>query len=314
MSVAMAASSRSSGRMPSDHRAPHVAGQRRMRAERLVRQRQALLADHDPETAVHALHRDLHHVHGGAADEAGDEQVDGMVVELLRRRHLLQLALAHHGDAVAHGHGLDLVVRHVDGGHAQLVLKAADLGAHLHAQLGVEVGERLVHEEGLGLAHDGAPHGDPLALAAGEGARLALEEVLETEDLRGVAHALVDLILRRLPQTQPEGDVVVDGEVRIERVVLEHHGDVAIARGHVVDDPVADRDRAGRDGLEPGEHTKGRRLAAARRPHEYDELAIGDGEVHVGYGARAVGVDLADPAEGHTSHACHLLRRRALQV
>ena len=42
-------------------------------------------------------------------------------------------------------------------------------------------------------------------------------------------------------QAQAEGDVVVDGHVRIERVVLEHHRDVAIARRHVVDDasPIA---------------------------------------------------------------------------
>ena len=177
---------------------------------------------------------------GGTADEAGDEQVDGPVVELLGRRDLLQLALAHHGDAVAHGHRLDLVVGHVDRGHAELVLQAADLGAHLHAQLGVEVGERLVHEERLRLAHDGAPHGDALALAAGEGARLAIEEVLEAEHLRRVPHALVDLVLGHLAQAQPEGDVVVDRQVRVERVVLEHHGDVAVARRHVVDDRVAD--------------------------------------------------------------------------
>jgi hypothetical protein len=58
-----------------------------------------------------------------------------------------------------------------------------DLGAHLHAQLGVEVGQRLVEQEHRRLAHDGAAHGDALALAAGELARLALRAGAELEDL-----------------------------------------------------------------------------------------------------------------------------------
>ena len=37
-------------------------------------------------------------VHRGRADELGDEEVDRLAVEVLRRVELLQLALAHHGD------------------------------------------------------------------------------------------------------------------------------------------------------------------------------------------------------------------------
>jgi hypothetical protein len=49
--------------------------------------------------------------------------------------------------------------------------------AHLHTQLRIEVGERLVHQEHLRLPHDSATHGDSLSLAARQGARLALEEL-----------------------------------------------------------------------------------------------------------------------------------------
>src|SRR5665647_3121498 len=237
-----------------------------MELERLGSQRQALLSDGHRQSGVAFCHRRLHHVHGRTADETADEQVHGVVVELLGRRHLLQLAFAHHGDTVAHGHGLDLVVGHVDRGHAQLVLQAADLGTHLHAQLCVEVGERLVHEKGLRLAHDGAPHGDPLALATREGARLALQEVLQAEHLCRVAHPPVDLVLGHLAHPQPEGDVVVHLHVRVERVVLEHHGDVAVPRRHVVDDLLADGDRARGDGLEPGEHAQRGGLAQPEGP------------------------------------------------
>jgi hypothetical protein len=87
---------------------------------------------------------------------------------------LLQQAVLEHGHPVAHGHGLDLVVGDVDGRDAQAALQRGDLRAGLHAQLGVEVGQRLVHEEHLGLAHDRATHRDALPLTAGEGLRLAL--------------------------------------------------------------------------------------------------------------------------------------------
>ena len=125
---------------------------------------------------------------------------------------------------------------------AQVALQARDLGAHLHAQLGVEVGERLVHEEDLGLAHDGAAHGHALALAAGELLGLALEQLLELQHARRLAHAPGDLVFGLVVQAQAEGHVLVDAEVRVERVVLKDHGDVAVARLEVVDDLAVDHD------------------------------------------------------------------------
>ena len=89
-----------------------------------------------------------------------------MLVERLRGVDLLQLALADHRDAVTHRHRLGLVVGDVDGRDAEVVLDARDLGAHLHAQLRVEVRQRLVHQERLRVAHDGPSHRDALALAA----------------------------------------------------------------------------------------------------------------------------------------------------
>ena len=52
------------------------------------------------------------------------------------------------------------------------------------AQLGVEVGERLVHEEHGGLADDGAAERDALALAAGELLGLAVEQVARARGSR----------------------------------------------------------------------------------------------------------------------------------
>ena len=64
-------------------------------------------------------------------------------------------------------------------------MQGLDLGAHLHAQLGVEIAEGLVEEEDLGIAHDGPAHGDALALAAGELAGKAVQQRLQAQDADG---------------------------------------------------------------------------------------------------------------------------------
>ena len=224
---------------------------------------------------------DRHEVHRRRADEAGDEQVDRVVVELLRAADLLELALAHHRDPVAERHRLGLVVGDVDGGRLEPVLDPRDLGAHLHAQLRVEVRERLVHQERLRLADDRPAHRDPLALAAGEVRGLAVEVLGEVEDLGRVLDHLVDPGLLDLRHLQRERHVLAHGHVRVERVVLEDHRDVAVLRRLAVDDVVADPQLAVGDVLEPGDHPQRRRLAAAGRADEDQELAVGDVEVEL---------------------------------
>jgi hypothetical protein len=164
----------------------------------------------------------------------------------------------HHHHAVGERHRLDLVVGDVDGGGAHLLMHALDLGSHLHAQLGVEIRQRLVEQEDLRVAHDRAPHGDALALPAGELARLALEQLGDVEDAGGLLHAARNLVLRVALETQAERHVFVHGHVRVERVVLEHHGHVAVLWWHVVDHLAVDRDLAGADLLEPGDHPQRR--------------------------------------------------------
>src|SRR5205807_1403385 len=80
-------------------------------------------------------------------------------------------AFVHHRDALAERHRLDLVVRDVDGRHAEPRVQLLQRRPHRHAQLRVEVGQRLVHQEPLWLADDRAAHRHALLLAAGELAR-----------------------------------------------------------------------------------------------------------------------------------------------
>ena len=73
---------------------------------------------------------------------------------------------------------------------------------------------------------------------------------------------------RHPARAEPEGDVVEHRHVRVERVVLEDHRDVALPGARVVDAPVADQDLALGHRLEPGDHPERGRLSAAGRPDE----------------------------------------------
>ena len=170
-------------------------------------------------------------------------------------------------------------MRDVDRRDPEVGLQGGDVGPHLHAQLRVEVGERLVHQEHLRQPDDRAPHRHTLALAAGELARLAVQILLEAEQCRDLADARLTDGLLDPRHLERETDVGLDGEVRIERVVLEDHRDVPILRRRVGDVSVADVDRAGVDLLEAGEHPEGSRLAGAGRPDEHHELTVRDVEL-----------------------------------
>ena len=66
---------------------------------------------------------------------------------------LLDTAAVHDHDAIRQAHRLVLIVRHINGGRAQAPLQASELATHLHTQLGVEVGQRLIEQQQVRL-HD----------------------------------------------------------------------------------------------------------------------------------------------------------------
>jgi hypothetical protein len=63
--------------------------------------------------------------------------------------------------------------------------------------------KRLVEKENRRLPHDGAAHGDALALTARKRARLAVEILLDLEHARGLGDPLFDLVARHALIAQP---------------------------------------------------------------------------------------------------------------
>jgi hypothetical protein len=231
----------------------------------------------DPQPAV--VHGRLQQVHRGRADEAGHEQVGRAPEHLHRRAQLPDPPGVHHGHAVGQGQGLGLVVGDVHGGGAQLVLEALEEAAGLQPQPRVQVGQRLVEQEHLRPVGDRPGQGDPLLLAARQLAGAALHGRLQLEAGPGLGGGAVPLGLGHPLDLERVGDVVQHRHVRVQGVVLEHHGHLPPARldpGHVAP---ADLDGARGRGLQPGDGPQQGGLAAARRAEQGEELPVLDAQV-----------------------------------
>ena len=144
----------------------------------------------------------------------------------------------------------------------------------LAAQLLVERGERLVEQQHARPLDQRARERDALALAAGELMRLAPLEAFEPHERQHLGNARGDLLLRQAVLLQPEGDIARDGEMRKQRVALEHHVDRPPVRRHAGQILAVEQDAARVRRLEAGEHAQQRGLAAAGRPEQREELAL----------------------------------------
>jgi hypothetical protein len=120
------------------------------------------------------------------ADEGGGEEVLRVFVDLPRRAELADLARLHDHDAVGDDQRLLLVVGDIEGGDAELLLDQADVLPEADPDLGVQCGERLVHQEHLGLDDEGPGQDHALLLAAGELVGKAATVAVETDQGQGL--------------------------------------------------------------------------------------------------------------------------------
>ncbi len=109
--------------------------------------------------------------------------VAGLVIDVVGRADLLDLALVHHHDAVGDFQRLLLVVGDEDRGDVDLVMQRAQPFAQLLAHLGVERAEGLVEQQDARLDRERARERNALALAAGELARIAVGEPVELNEI-----------------------------------------------------------------------------------------------------------------------------------
>ena len=249
---------------------------------------------------VHVLgaHPDRHRARRrpGPCQRVAGQQVDRRLAEPLRyvhvRRTLVDLArcaelhqapTVQDADAARHRHGLDLVVRDVHDRRAEVRLDVLELHTQVGAQLGVQGRKRLVHQIHGGTAHQRPSDRHALHLSTGQPGGGTGELVVDAHQPGDFLHALLDLGLGKPARgrAQRKSEIVEDRQMRVQRVLLEHEGDVARRRGLVRGIAAADMDATGVGPFQSRDQPQQRGLAGSGGPEEHDQLTVADGETHV---------------------------------
>ncbi|CPK71638.1 Uncharacterised protein [Bordetella pertussis] len=181
--------------------------------------------------------------------------------------------MVQHRHAVGGGHGLFLVVGDEDGGDAQPPLQRQQVLAHLHPQLLVQVGQGLVQQQHLRLDDDGARQRHALLLATGQLVGTAPPEVGQTHEFERGGDLVADLGARQAPLDQAEGNVVPHRHVRPQRIVLEHHADIAVPGRRGADVAAVDQQLPMALPVEAGDQAQQGGFARSRRAEQGEEFA-----------------------------------------
>src|SRR5579875_2605416 len=190
----------------------------------------------------------------------------------------------HHDHAIGKRQRLLDTVRDEQHRLAIALPERKELRRQTHARLLVERAERLVHEEHLRI--DGKRASDRAALfhAAGKLMRIGVGETRKVHELELLVDAPVPLAPVDLQTVECKSDVAPQRHPRKERILLKDAGARQCAG------PIAvgvDGDAAGGGRLEPRGDSQERRLSAAARSDDRDELTIRDVEVDAVDGERA---------------------------
>ena len=104
--------------------------------------------------------------------------------------------------------------------------------------------------------------------------RVSLMQMRELDKTKRFVNLLSNGFARRAPLTQAERDVLGYGEVGEQRVVLEHHANIASIRRHAARRTAANADIAAIDLFIARDESQHCRLTAAARAEQRDELPL----------------------------------------
>src|SRR3954454_948840 len=188
--------------------------------------------------------------------------------------------MGEHDDAIGEIHRLVDVVRDEQDGDAVLLAHAQHEILEVAACLCVDRGERLVHEQDRRLIRQRAGDGHALLHPAGQLPWVVVDESRQADRIEGLLDESRSLAAAQPLVTKRQQHVVADGRPGHQRaaVLLEDERHLLRRLGH----SLAAEDRlAARRAQQPCDAFEQRRLPAAGRSDDADELAVLDDERHV---------------------------------
>ena len=219
----------------------------------------------------------------GVAHEVEDLRVGRRGVKLLRVGVLRDGTVAHDDDAVGQLQRFFAVVGDENAGEAQFALQGFQPETQVVPHLHVQRAEGFVKEDDFRLGGERPRQRDALLLATGELCRVApahVGKLYHVEQLRDFfADARFCRSLAARLDGEAEGDVVGDGEVFEECVVLEDEADVAFAHRHVGNVAAIEADLPAVGAFQPGDEAQQGGFAAAGGAEQRRHFAVFDGEV-----------------------------------
>ena len=152
----------------------------------------------------------------------------------------------HDADHVADGKGFQLVVRDKQRRGACRFQDAAHLVRQALAQVYIQVGERFVQQQQLRLGRQRACQRHALLLSAGQCVGVVLVGAFQSYPLQHFGHAGGPFCCGQVGDA--EGHVVAHVQVREQGIVLKHHANAPLLRGHagvgVADDVLGQGNRS----------------------------------------------------------------------
>ena len=254
-------------RLQRDADLPRVDGDAHPARGRLGRAHHPAGVERDLDAAVAAARQQV------AAGEGGHEGVGRVRDELGRGALLAQAPVDDDPDAVGQRGGVAEVVGDEQGRQRQGAEHVLQLAAHGRARVRVERRERLVEEQDLRVARQGARDGHALALAARQPARALVGQVGDAARARA-ARARARRSRRRRRRwrrTVMCGKSAYSWKTRPTERALGRQVDLG---RRVEPGAVAEGDAPAVGAPQPGDGAQHRRLAGARGPDERDGLAL----------------------------------------
>lgn len=218
-------------------------------------------------------------------EEVGNVRACRLPHEIFGCVHLLETTLPHDGDAVRQGDTIRYVVSHIDGRQAILLVERHDFPAHPKAVRGIDVTQRLIHEQDSRRSSHSSAQSDSLLLAAGKFRRSPLKKtLLNTQFLCQRPQKFADFFTGPLPNLQRQGKIgvtlfVENLHMRPEGVALKNHLNSPLAHGNVVDGNTADENRAAVRSFQAGDESQGCGLAAPALADDDQKFTAVDREV-----------------------------------